>query len=136
MVRKCVYVLMFIIGAGPISDATINPEPATESMHAENEPLSSLPTFFASEPTRAGRKRKCRDMSGLSLCLCGDTAKPNDMGSIRCQKAGCETVWVSSHVMRGKFTLTEHTVPPSMCWVRGRPSKKLDLRRMYLDKEE
>jgi hypothetical protein len=29
------------------------------------------PFFLASEPTRAGRIRKCRDMSSLSLCLCG-----------------------------------------------------------------
>ena len=54
------------------------------------------PLFFESEPTHAGQRRKCRDMSGLSQCLCGDTAKPNEEGSIQCQKVGCETVWVSS----------------------------------------
>ena len=51
--------------------------------------------FFASEPTRTSQRRRCRDMSGLSQCLCGDTAKPNEEGSIQCQKVGCETVWVS-----------------------------------------
>lgn len=55
----------------------------------------STTLFFESEPTRVGRRRKCRDMSDLSLCLCGDSARPDDAGSIRCQRAGCETVWVS-----------------------------------------
>ena len=54
------------------------------------------PLFIESEPTHTGRRRKCRDMSGLSQCLCGETAKPNKEGSIQCQKVGCETVWVSS----------------------------------------
>jgi hypothetical protein len=31
--------------------------------------LETEPFLLTSEPTRAGRKRKCRDMSGLSLCL-------------------------------------------------------------------
>jgi hypothetical protein len=35
-------------------------------------------------------------MSGLSQCLCGETAKPNDEGLIQCQKVGYKTVWVSS----------------------------------------
>ena len=55
----------------------------------------STTLFFESEPTHVGRRRKCRDMSGLSLCLCSDSARPDDAGSIRCQRAGCETVWVS-----------------------------------------
>ena len=55
----------------------------------------STTLFFESEPTRVGRRRKCRDMSGLSLCLCGESARPDDAESIRCQRAGCETVWVS-----------------------------------------
>jgi hypothetical protein len=29
--------------------------------------------FFESEPTCTGRRQKCRDMSGLSQCLCGET---------------------------------------------------------------
>ena len=48
------------------------------------------PLFIESEPTRTGRRRKCRDMSRLSQCLCGDTAKPNEEGSIQCQKVGCD----------------------------------------------
>jgi hypothetical protein len=51
--------------------------------------------FFESVPTCVGQRRKCRDMSGLSQCLCGDSARPDDAGSIRCQRTGCETVWVS-----------------------------------------
>ena len=35
-------------------------------------------------------------MSGLSLCLCGESVQPDDTGSIRCQRTGCETVWVSN----------------------------------------
>jgi len=54
------------------------------------------PLFFESEPTHTSRRRKCRDISGLSQCLCGDIAKPNEEGSIQCQKIGCKTVWVSS----------------------------------------
>ena len=54
------------------------------------------PLFFDSEPMCASRRWKCRDMSRLSQCLCGDTAKPNEEGLIQCQKVGCKTVWVSS----------------------------------------
>ena len=54
--------------------------------------------FFDSEPTRMGRKRRCRDMSGLSQCLCGEIAKPSDVDSIQCQKDGCETTWVGDSV--------------------------------------
>lgn len=57
--------------------------------------MDSEPFFLTSELTRAGRRRKCRDMSGLSLCLCGVSVRPDSMGSIQCQRAGCETVWVS-----------------------------------------
>jgi hypothetical protein len=59
--------------------------------------LETEPFLLTSEPTRAGRKWKCRDMSGLSLCLCGVSVQPDSVGSIRCQRTGCETVWVSNH---------------------------------------
>ncbi len=88
------------------------PAPAlvdSEPMQTEGEAAASEvsvrvsnpePLFFESEPMCAGRRRKCRDMSGLSQCLCGDTAKLNEEGkeegSIQCQKVRCETVWVSS----------------------------------------
>lgn len=52
--------------------------------------------FIESEPTHTSQRWKCRDMSGLSQCLCGETAKLNEEGSIQCQKVGCETAWVSS----------------------------------------
>lgn len=52
------------------------------------------PIFIDSEPTRAGRKRKAKNMSGLSVCFCGEHAKSDDVGSIQCWKAGCATVWV------------------------------------------
>ena len=55
---------------------------------------STKPTFLDSEPTHAGRKQKAKDMSGLTVCLCGEHIKPGDEGSIQCQKAGCATVWV------------------------------------------
>ena len=54
--------------------------------------------FFDSEPTRGGRKQRCRDISGLSRCLCGESVKPDDGDSIKCRRAGCETVWVSNCV--------------------------------------
>lgn len=78
---------------------------AASAMSPSNKPCSA-PTDFStsqmepflltSEPTRAGRKRKCRDMSNLSLCLCGISVQSDSVGSIRCQRAGCETVWVSN----------------------------------------
>jgi hypothetical protein len=37
-------------------------------------------------------------MSGLSQCLCGERVEPDDVGSIRCQRTGCETIWVSDCV--------------------------------------
>ena len=40
------------------------------------------PLFIESKPTHTGQRQKCRDMSGLSQCLCGETAKPNKEGSI------------------------------------------------------
>jgi hypothetical protein len=74
-----------------------------EEMQTEGEALTRVsnpladPVFFESEPTHTSRRWKCRDMSRLSQCLCGDTVKPNEEGSIQCQKVGCKTVWVSSH---------------------------------------
>ena len=62
---------------------------------SEPKPDGSDILFFDSEPTRVGCRRRCRDMSGLSQCLCGETVGPGDAGSIQCQRAGCETIWVS-----------------------------------------
>jgi hypothetical protein len=62
--------------------------------------LETEPFLLTSEPTRAGRKRKCRDMSNLSLCLCGISVQSGSVGSIQCQRAGCETVWVSDPFWR------------------------------------
>ena len=61
-----------------------------------SEPSGSEVIFLDSEPTRVGCGRKCGDMSGLSLCLCGESAQLDDVGSIQCERTGCETVWVSS----------------------------------------
>ena len=61
---------------------------------SEPEPSGSGLLFFDSEPTHVGRRRRCRDMSGLSLCLCRDIVPPDSVGSIKCQKVGCETTWV------------------------------------------
>ena len=59
------------------------------------------PIFLDSEPTCMGRKWKAKDMSGLNVCLCGEWAKPDNVGSIQCWKAGCATVWVC--LTFGKF---------------------------------
>jgi len=61
------------------------------------------PTFINSEPTRAGRKRKAKDMSGLSVCFCGEHAEPGNASSIQCRKAGCATLWVCYSAMFDKF---------------------------------
>jgi hypothetical protein len=77
-----------------IMDAGSSTEPIlvdSESMHAAS---STEPMFLDSEPTRVGRKRKAKNISGLTVCLCGVRAKPNEVDSIQCRKTGCETVWV------------------------------------------
>jgi hypothetical protein len=48
------------------------------------------------ELTHTGRRWKHKDISGLSQCLCGESVLLGDVGSIQCQRAGCETVWVSN----------------------------------------
>lgn len=76
------------------------------------------PIFLDSEPTRTGRKRKAKDMSGLSLCFCGERARPGDVGSIQCRKAGCTTVWVCLlHSVLTSPWLMQLIVSSSMCWV-------------------
>lgn len=89
------------------SESTIHPGPSVNShttttihpsTNGHNLPVDTSelqPFFLALESTRTGRRRKCRDMSSLSLCLCGVSAQPESVGSIQCQRAGCETVWVS-----------------------------------------
>jgi|SRR6266852_6634991 len=78
------------------------------------------PTFLDSEPTRAGRKRKAKDMSGLTLCFCGERSKPGNVGSIQCQKAGCATVWVGYSILThlaSLWLILLILVSSSMCWV-------------------
>jgi hypothetical protein len=71
------------------------PEVATCEIKALMETGSlTQPLFLDSEPMRVGRKWKAKDMSGLSVCFCGENAKPGDVSSIQCWKAGCATVWV------------------------------------------
>jgi len=45
-----------------------------------------------------GCRQRCRDMSGLSQCLCGVSVQKGDLGLIQCQRDGCETTWVSNCV--------------------------------------
>jgi hypothetical protein len=82
-----------------MGQAQIQSNPVAE--RSEPESSGSIPLdilFLDSEPTRVGRRRRCRDMSGLSLCLCGESVQPGEIGSIQCQRAGCETIWVSKYV--------------------------------------
>jgi hypothetical protein len=76
-----------IMYARPLPEQVLESEP----MHAAS---STEPIFLNSEPTRTGRKRKAKDMSGLADCFCGERAKPDDVESIRCRRAGCATIWV------------------------------------------
>ena len=71
-------------------------ESAEDAPIAIPEPSGSGIVFFDTEPTRMGRRRRCRDMSGLSQCLCGVSVQQGDLGSIQCHRDGCETTWVSS----------------------------------------
>ena len=70
-------------------------------MAATEPPIE--PIFLDSEPTHTGRKQKAKDMSELTLCLCEERAKPDDIRSIQCQKAGCAMVWVCVSMMFRKF---------------------------------
>jgi hypothetical protein len=54
--------------------------PTNLSFIALTDKLTML--FFESELMYMGQRQKCRDMSGLSLCLCGDSTRPDDAGSI------------------------------------------------------
>jgi len=77
------------------------------------------PVFLDSEPTRAGRKRKAKDMSGLTVCLCGERAKPDDVGSIRCRKAGCATLWVCcSTTFENFMTNTTYSITFNVLGIR------------------
>ena len=75
-----------------------NPIISTEQPEPDHESSGSDLLFLDSEPTCVGRRRRGRDMSGLSLCLCRESVQPGGMGLIQCQRAGCETIWVSNHV--------------------------------------
>jgi len=77
----------------PTSIASADPVPLAACDSRRPNPL-----FFDTEPTRVGCKQRCRDMSDLSLCLCGQSVHPGDVGLIKCNRAGCETVWVSNSV--------------------------------------
>ena len=102
------------------------PEPI--AVNSEPIVVDSEPIFIDSEPTRAGRKRKAKDMTGLSVCLCGEHAKPDDVGSIRCRKTGCATIWVSYSAMETLWLmLIRLIVPSAMCWLSRRATKELDL---------
>jgi len=105
--------------------------------NSSSTPITNQPTslFFESEPTQVGRRWKCRDMSGLSQCLCSDSARPDDTGSIWCQRARCETVWVSITAYSFRILIDNHTVPPSMHWVQGHMAKVMDLWGLCIDKE-
>ncbi|KAF8501131.1 hypothetical protein F5888DRAFT_1632900 [Russula emetica] len=81
-----------------VVEAIMGAGSSAEPILLESKPtrVGSLtePIFLDSKPTCAGRKRKAKDMSGLTVCFCGEHAKPGDAGSIQCQKAGCATIWV------------------------------------------
>ena len=102
--------------AANMGQAQIQHNPITE--RSEPQSPSSELLFFDSEPTRAGRKRRCRDMSGLSQCLCGKSVPPGDAGSVKCQRVGCEMGWVSKFVDFANSRLNQlQLVSPSVCWI-------------------
>jgi hypothetical protein len=84
----------------------VEPNPIT-GWHEPNSPGS---LFFDSELTRRGHKWKCRDMSSLSLYLCGESMQPGDIDSIRCHRTGCKTIWVSHYVGFVGSTLSQHSI--------------------------
>ena len=61
--------------AAPVT--TVDPIPI-----AIPEPSGSDAVFFDTELTHMGCRQRCRDMSGLSQCLCGERVEPDDVGSI------------------------------------------------------
>ena len=101
----------------------------------ETKSPGMAPEFIESEPTCVGQRRRCRDMSGLSVCLCGNCAELGDVASIQCQKIGCETIWVSFLLYFQVHNLSIHIVPPSVCWIWGHRAEKLDLQGVRIDEE-
>jgi len=82
--------------AANTGQAQIQHNPITE--RSEPQSTGSELLFFDSEPTHAGRKQQCRDMSGLSQCLCRKSVPSGDAGLVKCRRVGCETGWVSKFV--------------------------------------
>ena len=80
-----------VMDAGSLTEPTLLDSEPTHTVSSTE--VTEL-IFLDSEPTHTGRKRKAKDMSGLKVCFCGEHAKPNDLGSIQCQKTGCATIWV------------------------------------------
>lgn len=70
----------------PLNSETTHMEEVQTNKQSEPESLASGSDFlfFDSEPTCVGYKQRCRDISGLSLCLYGEQVQPEDIGSIQC----------------------------------------------------
>ena len=90
---------------------------STSASTEPNVPMSETPTGIlpgkapllleGAQMSSFGRKRKLRNMHEVSVCLCGQLARPtlpsefesvNDTGVVCCKITGCETKWVSNYV--------------------------------------
>jgi hypothetical protein len=53
--------------------------------------------------THSGCVHRARDFAMLSVCTCGESISDEEVaahqGIIQCKKAGCETKWVSKHLL-------------------------------------
>lgn len=65
-----------------MGEAQIKSNCITKQSEPESLASSSDPLFFDSKLTHVGCRQRFRDMSGLSLCLCGVRVQPGDIGSI------------------------------------------------------
>jgi hypothetical protein len=109
-------------GQMPVTEANNSPAPQPDHIPATPNQAAAQPAalpvpgvdamdvsdnqFTVDAPeTRAGRKRKTRDLhSILSVCTCGHAVSEDEIlqntDTIMCQRPGCETGWVSQIVIR------------------------------------
>lgn len=85
----------------PVMRNSPGPSPTPPIPHVDASTNNHF-TIDAPE-TRAGRKRKTRDLhSMLVVCMCGQAVSESEIlqnrDVIKCRRIGCETSWVSQNV--------------------------------------
>jgi hypothetical protein len=81
-----------------------SPTPRLAPLMQHVDASTENPFTVEAPETRAGRKRKARDLhSILVVCTCGEAVSESEISQnrdiIRCRRAGCETGWVSQIII-------------------------------------